>query len=273
MAATAPDPPTELVVATYNVHGCVGSDKRFDLGRIAEVIREIDADVVAMQEVGDVRGRGPAGNYAAEIGERLGVAVLYQPTMSRGARAYGNAIVTRLPVVGSRSYDLSFGRREPRGCLRADLEIGGRRLHVFGLHLGLTRAEQRAQAGMLLGADIVRSAAIAQPLVVMGDFNFWFPGPIARTVRRALVDAAVAAGSPAPTYPARSPILRLDRIYVDQAWEVRASWVHRSDLARVASDHLPLVARIRLRPRQEALPPGTGEGTLAHAPSERDRDR
>ena len=82
----------EIVVATYNIHGCVGTDKRFDIGRIAAVIEEVGADVVAMQEVGDVRGRGPAGNYATEIGERLGQAVLYQPTMLGGDRAYGNAI-------------------------------------------------------------------------------------------------------------------------------------------------------------------------------------
>jgi len=256
----------ELVVATYNIHGCVGSDKRFDLGRIAAVIEEIGADVVAMQEVGDVHGRGPAGDYAAELGSRLGLAVLYQPTMLRGDRAYGNAIVTRLPVDGSRSYDLSVRKREPRGCLRADLRFGESKLHVFGVHLGLTRAEQRAQAGMLLSADIVRGAAVSWPLVVMGDFNFWVNGPIARTVRRALSDAAVASGTPHPTYPARSPIMRLDRIYVDAAWEVRTTWVHATELSRVASDHLPLVARLRLRhDRQSSLPPGTEAGALAPA--------
>jgi len=255
--------PTELVVATYNIHGCVGSDKRFDLGRIARVIEQLGADVVALQEVGDVRGRGPAGNYATELGDRLGLSVLYQPTMSRGDRAYGNAIITRLEVEGSRSYDLSVRRREPRGCLRADLRMGDLRLHVFGVHLGLTRREQRAQAGMLLGADIVRDAAVAWPLVVMGDFNFWVNGPIARTVRKALTDAAVAAGTPHPTYPAKNPLLRLDRIYVDAAWEVLSTTVHDSEEARIASDHLPLVARLRLREGYNVLPPGAEEGAVA----------
>jgi len=259
---------TDVVVATYNIHGCVGSDKRFDLGRIARVVEEIGADVVALQEVGDVRGRGPAGNYATELGERLGMVALYQPTMVRGDRAYGNAILTRFVVEGSRSYDLSISDREPRGCLRADLRIAGTAIHVFGLHLGLSRREQRAQSGMLLGAEIVRDAALCWPLIVMGDFNFWVNGPIARTVRRALIDVAVAAGNPAPTFPARSPIFRLDRIYVDAAWEVDAAWVHRSDLSRVASDHLPLCARLRLRGGGTRLPPGTERGAVATPASE-----
>ena len=197
------------------------------------------------------------------MGERLGHRVLYQPTMHKPDRAYGNAIVTRLQVDGSRSYDLTVRRREPRGCLRADLRVGDRPLHVFGVHLGLSRSEQRAQAGMLLGADIVRDAAVSWPLIVLGDFNFWINGPIARTVRRSLIDVAVAAGNPAPTYPVWSPILRLDRIYVDAAWEIDRCWVHHSPTASQASDHLPLVARLHLRPEQKVLPPGTARGTLA----------
>lgn len=260
-----PEPQKEIRVATWNIHGCVGGDKRFDLGRIAEGIRQIDADVIALQEVGDVRGRGPAGNYATELGERLGLHVLYQPTMSRGDRAYGNAILTRLEVKGSRSYDLSVNKKEPRGCLRADLFFDDLSMHVFGLHLGLTRGEQRRQAGMLLGADIVRGAAIAWPLVVMGDFNFWFPGPIERTVRKALNDAAIAAGTPEPTHPARHPWLRLDRIYVGESWQVLSCRVHRSELTQVASDHLPLVATLRHEPGHLNLPPGAEVGHLARA--------
>jgi endonuclease/exonuclease/phosphatase family metal-dependent hydrolase len=256
----------ELIVASYNIHGGVGTDRRFDLGRTAEVIEEIDPDVVALQEVGDVRGRSPAGDHASGLGERLGRAALYQPTMQKRARAYGNAILTRLPVEGSRSYDLSFRSREPRGCLRADLKVAGHAVHVFAVHLGLTRKEQRAQASMLLGADILRAAAVAWPLVVLGDFNFWFPGPIARTIRRALVDAAVEVGSPDPTYPTRMPVFRLDRVYVDAAWDVRWTRVHVSPLSRLASDHFPLVAALKLRPRAIALPPGATGGTL-HPPA------
>lgn len=258
-------PSRDLLVASYNIHGGVGGDRRFDLARIAAVIEEIDPDVVALQEVGDIRGRSPAGDHAAELGERLSRTVLYQPTMQKRGRAYGNAILTKLPVEGSRSYDLSFRAREPRGCLRADLRVAGTALHVFAVHLGLTRGEQRAQASMLLGADILRDAAVAWPLVVLGDFNFWFPGPIARTIRRALTDAAVVADSPDPTYPARWPVFRLDRVYVDAAWDVRWTRVHVSALARVASDHFPLVASLRMRPRATALPPGTAGGTVHEA--------
>lgn len=246
----------ELCVATYNMHGGIGGDRRYDLGRISEVIAEIDPDVIALQEVGDIRGRAPSGDHAAELGELLDRTVLYHPTLRTEGAAYGNALLTRLAIDGSRSYDLSVKSREPRGCIRADLRLGGELIHVFALHLGLSRAEQRLQAGMLLGADILRDAAVAWPLVVVGDFNFWFPGPIARAVKRALVDGAVAAGSRAATFPSRWPMLRLDRIYVDGAWEVLEVKVHRSKRARWASDHLPLVARLRLHPEATRLPTG-----------------
>lgn len=250
-----------ITVATYNVHGCVGTDRRFDLPRVAEVIRSLHADVVALQEVGDVRGRGPAGDYAAELAHRTGMTAIYQPTMLRGERAYGNAILSRFPVQSSRSYDLTWGRREPRGCIRADLLVGNWRIHVFGLHLGLARREQRAQAGMLLGADILRGAAIDWPIVVMGDFNFWFPGPIARMVRRHLIDVASVLSSAQPTYPSRLPFLRLDRIYVDEAWRPLRARVVRTPLTELASDHLPLVASLELVGETEPTP-GTEEGAV-----------
>lgn len=252
--------PRQITVATYNIHGCVGTDRKFDLPRIAEVIRSLRADVIALQEVGDVRGRGPAGDYASELARRTGMTAIYQPTMLRGERAYGNAILSRFPVEGSRSYDLSYGKREPRGCIRADLLLDGRRFHVFGLHLGLTRREQRAQAGKLLGADILRGAAISWPIVVAGDFNFWFPGPIARMVRRNLTDVASVLSSAQPSYPSRRPFLRLDRIYVDDAWEPLRAQVIRNPLTELASDHLPLVASLELRAPTGT--PGTEAGTV-----------
>lgn len=255
--------PTELTVATYNIHGGIGNDGRFDLGRTAAVLQEVNADAVALQEVGDVRGKGPAINYATVLGDLLGCAIIYQPTILRGDRAYGNAIATRLPVDGSRSYDLSVRRREPRGCVRADVRLGPHPMHVFAVHLGLSRSEQKAQAGMLLGADIVRDAAVAWPLVVMGDFNFWFPGPLARMVRRSLKDVAIVGGKRERSYPSRFPYLRLDRIYIDDAWEVVSVGVHRSKLARIASDHLPLVARLRLRAEAITLPERAEHGVLA----------
>lgn len=252
----------EVRVATYNIHGCVGRDRRFDLPRIARVIASLDADVIALQEVGDVRGRGPAGDYAKELARRLSMSAIYQPTMSRGERAYGNAILSRFEVQGSRSYDLSFRKREPRGCIRADLETGGRRFHVFGVHLGLSRWEQKAQAGSLLSADILRGAAVAWPLIVLGDFNFWFPGPIARMVRRNLVDVAASLGQRLPTFPSGRPFMRLDRIYVDAAWEPGEITVVRTPETEVASDHLPVVGSLSLRPPAKLLPKGAEVGEV-----------
>jgi endonuclease/exonuclease/phosphatase family metal-dependent hydrolase len=132
------------------------------------------------------------------------------------------------------------------------LQTEGGVLHLFNLHLGLSGGERRRQAGMLLSADLLRDAALTAPLVVCGDFNMWFPvpGPIARLLRRSLRDAAFLAGARRATWPARLPLLRLDRAYVDGGIEVLACGVLDDRETRAASDHLPLW--LDLLPRKPA---------------------
>lgn len=234
-------------VASYNIHGCIGRDGRFDLERIAAVIGEIGADVVGLQEVGDVHGRTPVDDQARALADATGMHLIYAPNLSAGARQYGNAILTRLPLSGSRTYDLSVAGREPRGCVRADLELGGgAQVHVFNLHLGLSFQERRRQAARLLSDDILRDATLDFPAVVVGDFNFWLPGPVPRLLRSALLDVGAALGRTLPTYPSGWPVLRLDRIYLGPGLLPRSLKVHRSPRAEQASDHLPVVASLEL---------------------------
>jgi endonuclease/exonuclease/phosphatase family metal-dependent hydrolase len=152
-------------------------------------------------------------------------------------------VLSRFPITRARNYDLSIRGREPRGCLRADLEIEpGQSLHLFNLHWGLSGGERRRQAAMLLSADLLRDAALTAPMVVCGDFNMWMPvpGPIARLLRTQLRDVAVMTRTRRPTWPARLPLLRLDRAYVDAGVDVLGAGVPEGGLARMASDHLPL---------------------------------
>ncbi|MBN1209316.1 MAG: endonuclease/exonuclease/phosphatase family protein [Myxococcaceae bacterium] len=234
----------ELTLVSYNIHSGIGTDGRFDLHRVGEVLREIDADIIALQEVGDFRGRTSREDQPEQLADLLELHMAFGPNVVREGRRYGNAVLTRLPILKSKNYDLSVNGREPRGALRCDLELGGgRQLHVFCLHMGLSLGERRRQEGLLLSADILRDAVRKDPLVVCGDFNYWGNRPVPALVRRAIHDAALELRVPARTYPSRLPLLRLDRIFVDTGVRPLSVRPHRSSLASVASDHLPLVMR------------------------------
>jgi endonuclease/exonuclease/phosphatase family metal-dependent hydrolase len=248
-----------LVLASYNIHRGVGLDRRLDLDRIAAVIAEISPDIVGLQEV--IRDLGPAhADQAAYLAERLGMQLVMCVTRAHGRGTYGNAVLTRLPVLGSNSCDLSQVRREPRACLRVDLGANGRTVHIFNCHFGLAFRERREQLE-LLARFIRESASLAGPRVLMGDFNEWHRGPITRGLR---LEFSSPMRRMRRTHPALFPLFKLDRIYWDVELEGESFHVHRSRAARVASDHLPVVVRLRLRPPRgdghpyvvgDALPP------------------
>jgi endonuclease/exonuclease/phosphatase family metal-dependent hydrolase len=223
-----------FTVASYNIHKCAGLDRRVDLARIAQVLEEIDADLVGLQEVFRPQ--------ALELAERLGVQVAMGPTRERDGHPYGNAVLTRLAIRGSRTFDLSRPDREPRGGIRLDLDMpkSDGLLHVFNVHFGLKIRERREQVRMLVREHILHDE-LTGPRIVVGDLNEWFPGSVGRTLRRELTGPRIRR-----THPAPLPIFPLDRIYWDRGLGVDGFRVHRSRLARVASDHLPVVARLRV---------------------------
>jgi endonuclease/exonuclease/phosphatase family metal-dependent hydrolase len=249
-----------VTVASYNIHRGLGIDRRFDLDRIAAVIAEMGPDVVGLQEV--IREPGSAtADQAAYLSARLGMELVMGVTRPHGTGEFGNVLLTRLPVIGSATCDLSFASREPRGCLRTDLAVNGQTLHVFNCHFGLGLRERREQLEVL-GGFIRGSARLEGPRVVLGDFNEWHRGPVTRGLRR---EFSSPMRRMRRTHPAVFPLFRLDRIYWDVELEGETFQTHRSRLARVASDHLPVVARLRVRPRHvprgqpwvvgDALPP------------------
>ena len=244
-----------LTVLSYNIHRGVGLDRRLDLDRIADVIAEAAPDVAGLQEI--IREEGaPDADQAAYLAQRLGMELVMGETRAHGDGIYGNAVLTRLPVLGSARRDLSHGLREPRGCLRVDLDVKGTPLHVFNCHLGLGLAERRGQLE-LLGRFIRDSHRLAGPRVLVGDFNEWHRGPITRGLRR---EFSSPMRRMRRTHPAMFPLFALDRIYWDVELQGDEFHVHRSRLARLASDHLPVVARLRLRHRPpRVLPYVTGD--------------
>ena len=220
--------PRPLTVASYNIHKARGLDRRVDVDRIASVLDEIGADIVGLQEVFD--------GQAHALARRLGMTLVMGGVRESPHGLYGNCLLTRMPVVRSHAFDLSHHGREPRGGLRADVETATGVLHLFNVHLGLRFGERAAQVARLV-AEHVHAERAPGPRVLMGDLNEWFPAAVGRTLRREF------HGRVRRTHPAPAPLFALDRIYWDARLPSGSVHVHRSRLARVASDHLPLVAR------------------------------
>jgi endonuclease/exonuclease/phosphatase family metal-dependent hydrolase len=231
----APADHHRIRLATYNIHSHLGRDGKCDPGRIAKVIKELSADVVALQEVTSRHGKLEALEFLAA---ETGMTAVSGPTMHRpDTGGYGNAVLTRGHVMEVQRIDLSFGRHEPRGAIDVMLEIGGQRLRVIATHLGLRPAERRHQIEILLARHEPDDSC---PVALMGDINEWFLW--GRPLRQL---HARFGEPPAPsTFPSGWPVFALDRIWVSPLERLGGLAVHASALARVASDHLPLVAVI-----------------------------
>jgi endonuclease/exonuclease/phosphatase family metal-dependent hydrolase len=230
-----------VTVCTWNVHECVGGDGQHDPERVAAVLGEIAADVVAMQEVhSDTRGGG-ARDQARFLADSAGFELVAGPTLRRRGGDYGNLLLTRMPIQSVRRHDLSVPGREPRGAIEVLLQAGAARLRVVVTHLGLRASERATQARWLL--DSLDASAGHETLAVVGDWNEWLPWRTALRLPRRRFGSL-----PAPrTFPARRPALALDRVWVEPPSHLLHLAVHRSPLSHRASDHLPLVARVRLR--------------------------
>jgi endonuclease/exonuclease/phosphatase family metal-dependent hydrolase len=234
----------DIRVATYNIHRCRGMDRRTVPSRIVDVLRELDADVVALQEV---IGAGPAGaGQAEEIGAALGMGWVMASVRHLRTHLFGNVVLSRLPIVHHAQYDLSWRTCESRACQRADLDLGkGELLHIYNVHLGTAVLERRYQARRL--ASYVHDSRVTGPKIILGDFNEWLKG-LATSTLNGLFDSIdiYAHLKRRRTYPGIFPMVHLDHIYYEGHVEVRDVKLLRSRAALMASDHLPLAADLRI---------------------------
>jgi endonuclease/exonuclease/phosphatase family metal-dependent hydrolase len=243
-----------LRVATYNVHGCVGTDGQRSESRIAEVIASMSADIVGLQELDLGRSRSSYADQAALIAAQLGWKYHFHPAMRRGDEQYGNAIVSRFPIALKRADEMPgvapWYCREKRIAIwmQADTHLG--RVHIINSHFGLGRDERRLQAELLVGPTWLGSIAPDEPAILLGDFNSVRSSRAHRLIAGHLRDARtlVLPARTFRTFPTRFPYLAVDHIFVNPALSPTHLNVHRTPLARLASDHFPLICELTLKP-------------------------
>ena len=236
-------------VVTYNVHKCRGMDRRVSAERIADVLRPLNADVIAMQEViADSSGEASKNQPEFIASQLEGYTVHFGEARKHLGAPYGNAVLSRLPVTATHNYDLTRKGRERRGCLRVDVDCGGPLLHVFNVHLGTSFFERRYQGRKLISTDVLKSAELKHPAIVVGDFNEWTRGLASRLMSTHFnsVEARLHLKR-RKTYPGVLPLLNLDHFYFDDRLELVSAELVRTPLAKVASDHLPIVAEFRIK--------------------------
>jgi endonuclease/exonuclease/phosphatase family metal-dependent hydrolase len=228
---------TSLKIASYNIHGFVGGDGRRDVARTARVIRALEPDVIALQEVVFARSESGDPEPVEVLAELSGYLAVSAPIERCDGLAFGNAVLTRLPFLSQRRICLDYGAHEPRTALEIVLETGARPLRVIATHLGLRPVERRHQVRTILEHVAGDESSVT---VLLGDFNEWFL--LGRPLR--WLHARFGRGYAAPTFPARFPLFALDRIWTHPRGALRNFHAYRGGEARAASDHLPVIGEV-----------------------------
>ena len=234
-------------IATYNIHKGRGMDGRVRIERILRVLREVEADIVTLQEVTNHQERRPEEHQARYLAEQLGYFYSVGETRKHHEAAYGNVTLSHWKFEAVSHINLSVAGREPRGALRTDIRVGNEMLHIFNVHLGTAVRERRTQA-RLIDQHLLKALDVSGHRIVMGDFNDWNHGLVSKTLSSEFHLTDLAEHLPRTRgYPALLPLLHLDHIYLDHELKIEKARFHRNRLTLMASDHLPLVADVAFR--------------------------
>ena len=244
-----------LRVLSYNIHKCIGGvDRRYQPDRVVEVIKNLDCDVVMLQEVDAGVARSNRDLQVEVLGEMLGMKyrTWYPNVEVRGGGQYGNAILSRYPLIESTNIDLTLRFKKPRSVLHGVIRVRhdevDRTVHVYNMHLGLARYERKRQLAMFLDSHPFANLHAETPVVVGGDLNDVYGG-----LDELLLPAGFRGSDRRPrTFPAWGPLRALDGIFVRGQVDFMGLARCDSQLARQASDHRPLVAEVRLRTTHHA---------------------
>jgi endonuclease/exonuclease/phosphatase family metal-dependent hydrolase len=229
-----------LRVASYNIRKCMGLDRRRDPDRVLGVVAALGADVVALQEVDRRLGDRPATLEHARIETVTGLKPVEVSNNGISLGWHGNAVLLHPDIRVEAIRRLDLPGLEPRGAVMVHAIRGDRPFRLVAVHLGLTRAYRRRQ----LNAIVRAAGAIGGdlPTVILGDFNEWRND-------RGLEPLAhgFTVHAPGLSFHAARPVAALDRIAVNGGMTLEDAGVHRSEAARLASDHLPVWADLRMR--------------------------
>jgi endonuclease/exonuclease/phosphatase family metal-dependent hydrolase len=245
----------KLRILSWNIHkGIGGVDRRYELPRVVEVLKHYDADVLLLQEVAQGMPKLKHDDQAALLAEALGMHFVFAPEHQFAVGGYGNLILARWPIVDSSHVDLTVGWRKKRGALQARIraQVDGQQhtLVVHNMHLGLAGSERGVQLEQFLSCQPFRGIHRATPVIVGGDLNdLWGSlGP-----SHLLPAGFERAGKPQNTFPAVLPLRPLDGLFFRGNLKLNHFEVGRTQLTRVASDHLPIYADFT--PTEGSAPP------------------
>jgi endonuclease/exonuclease/phosphatase family metal-dependent hydrolase len=236
-----------LKILSYNVHSCIGTDRRLDPARIAEVIAQLSPDIIGLQEL-DVGRRRTGGSDQAEIiASLLEMKFHFHASLHVADERYGDAILTTLPMEFVKGGMLP-SRGEQRGALWVEVTVGDRQVQVFNTHLGLSRRDRVQQMTTLLGPSWIGNPENrGKPQILIGDLNSIGHSTAYKQAARCLKDVQRETGRKArATFPSRLPLMRLDHILVSHDIEVLDAQVIADPLTQTASDHLPLMATVNI---------------------------
>ncbi|MCK6369933.1 MAG: endonuclease/exonuclease/phosphatase family protein [Gammaproteobacteria bacterium] len=225
-------------IATYNVRGGVGLDQRRLPSRQLEILRRIGADCIGLQEFVNYPALG-RGTLLDHWSESLGMQARFTPCFRRGGQEFGNAVLTRFPIVDCTEHDISAPGGRTRAALDLLVATGARTLQVICLHCAV-RARPRALQRHMIAA--LAEHKRGDTTVILGDFNEW------RSRNRTFHELRneFATGPALPTFPALAPVFPLDRIWVHPRDCLLSTHVYSHRPAAYASDHLPVVASVAL---------------------------
>jgi endonuclease/exonuclease/phosphatase family metal-dependent hydrolase len=241
----------KMRVLSYNIHKCIGGlDRRYEPMRVADVIRRLDADVVLLQEVDAGVTRSNRDHQVDVLGDMLDMRhrTWFPNVDVRGGGHYGNAVLSRFPIIESRNIDLSLRFKKKRSVLHGVIRVRqhdiDRTVHVYNMHLGLARYERKIQLARFLDSHPFQTLHHDTPVVVGGDLN-----DVYGRLGELLEPAGFRGIENRPrTFPAWGPLRALDAIFVRGAVDYLGLSRCDSELARRASDHRPIVADVQLHP-------------------------